>query len=186
MRRGANPRSRGRIHGRPDPIGQRIKDLRTARGMTLQDLAEKVGIAPSHVFHVENGDKVPGEDLAVEIARVLHEDEYLYRAWARARSRSDFYTAVESAGVLAQYIRGAEQPPGERVAQWERPRTDRASDATPPSAMKMTFLESVSAPQPARLLVPLIPAGADPGQASASSQVLRLDPRALDPAEPLE
>src|SRR5438876_4008489 len=46
----------------------------------------KVGIAPSHVFHVENGDKVPGEDLAVEIARVLHEDEYLYRAWDLVRS----------------------------------------------------------------------------------------------------
>src|SRR5437773_9640042 len=155
MRRADNPKSRGRIQVRPDPIGQRIKNLRTARGMTLQDLAEKVGIAPSHVFHVENGDKVPGEDLAVEIARVLHEDEHLYRAWARARSRSDFYTAVESAGVLAQYMR-AEQTSDERVAQWEQPRTDRASDATP-STMKMSLLESVPAPQPARLLVPLIP-----------------------------
>jgi len=115
MRRGANPKSRDKVQGRPDPIGVRIKDLRTARGMTLQDLAEKVGIAPSHVFHVENGDKVPGEDLAVEIARVLHDDEELYRAWARARSRSDFYSAVESAGVLAQYMRATELPPDQRA-----------------------------------------------------------------------
>ena len=195
MRRIASPKSREKTQGRPDPIGQRIKELRTARGMTLQDLAEKVGIAPSHVFHVENGDKVPGEDLAVDIARVLHDDEDLYRAWARARSRSDFYTAVESAGVLAQYMLGAARPPEERAggleshavsARWERPRTDRASDAIPPSALRMGLLRSATGPQPARLLVPLLSAGADPGQRSASSEVLRLDPRALDPAEPLE
>ena len=88
MKRGTKPKPRGPSEGLPDPIGMRIKELRTARGMSLQNLAERVGVAPSHVFHVENGDKVPGEDLAVEIARVLHEDEDLYRAWARARSRS--------------------------------------------------------------------------------------------------
>jgi transcriptional regulator with XRE-family HTH domain len=196
MRRGTKPKSREKI---PDPIGERIKELRIARGMSLQALAERLGIAPSHVFHVENGDKVPSEELAVEIARALHEDEDLYRAWARARSRSDFYTAVESAEVLAQYLRGARSPllaevmGSERAAalekRWERPQVATESESRPPSARLMSFLHATMAPRPARLLVPLLPAGADPGQETISPQgldVIRLDPRALDQSEPLE
>lgn len=196
MRRGINPKPRGVVRGLPDPIGMRIKELRIARGMSLQNLAGRVGVAPSHVFHVENGDKVPSEDLAVELARVLHDDQDLYRAWARARSRSDFYTAVSSAEVLAEYLRGMEQSPaGEEkrsdvdaaVERWERPKG--ASESRPPSAQVMRYQGAASAPQPARLLVPVFAPGADPRQEPTSSQgleVLRLDPRALDPAEPLE
>jgi len=195
MRRGTNPKLGDKFHGRPDPIGQRIKDLRTARGMTLQNLAQKVGIAPSHVFHVENGDKVPSEDLAVGIARALHDDEDLYRAWAKARSRSDFFTAVESAGVLAQFLRGAKHPQagnvehGEQEAileQWERPDFAAAADEPQVLARSLSFSLQASAPRPARLLVPVLDAGLDPGHEPASSDVLRLDPRTLDPSEPLE
>jgi transcriptional regulator with XRE-family HTH domain len=195
MKRGTNPKPRTRI---PDPIGQRIKDLRTARGMSLQDLAERVGVAPSHVFHVENGDKVPSEELAAEIARVLQDDVDLYRAWARARSRSDFYTAVSSAEVLAQYLRDVEsqrleeEKVPEQVAammKWERPRVGGGSKAKQPTARLIGARQAAIAPQPARLLVPLLAAGADPGREPASSQgveAIRLDPRALDQSEPLE
>jgi transcriptional regulator with XRE-family HTH domain len=184
---------RAKLRGRPDPIGQRIKDLRVARGLTLQELADKVGVAPSHVFHVESGDKVPSEELAVKLARALRDDEDLYRAWARARSRSDFYTAVESAGVLAEYMRSAKQAmvegPVRREAtqeQWERPQVYGALDEERSSAL---FAKHIAMPSPARLLIPMIAAGEDPGPEPALSQVLevlRLDPRALDPAEPLE
>jgi len=187
---------RAKLRGRPDPIGQRIKDLRVARGLTLQDLADKVEVAPSHVYHVENGDKVPSEDLAVKLARALRDDEDLYRAWARARSRSDFYTAVESAEVLAQYLRTAKQGPVEtepvrREAtqeQWERPELHGAIDEMRYS-LHTIFPRRIGAPSPARLLVPMFAAGEDPGQAPELSRVvemLRLDPRALDPAETLE
>jgi transcriptional regulator with XRE-family HTH domain len=197
MRRGTSPRAREKIQGRPDPIGQRIKDLRTARGMTLQTLAEMVGIAPSHVFHVENGDKVPGEDLAVEIARALHDDEELYRAWARARSRSDFFTAVESAGVLAQYMRGVEKvraeadpaAPESDGLRWQRPRVSAAPESSQGLARFTRFGQEAATTRPARLLVPVIAAGADPGQGREPFQPvgeMRLDPRTLDPAEPLE
>lgn len=197
MRHGTNPKSRDKFQGRPDPIGQRIKDLRTTRGMTLQDLAEKVGVAPSHVFHVENGDKVPSEDLAVKLARELGDDEDLYRAWARARSRSDFYTAVASAGVLADFLRTEEQSrveeqrlwPAQIMGGWERPGRLAPEDELPSSALHMSFARGIAAPRPARLLVPLIATGEDPGQEPGQSQaleVLRLDPRVLDPAEPLE
>jgi transcriptional regulator with XRE-family HTH domain len=184
---------RAKLRGRPDPIGQRIKDLRVARGLTLQELADKVGVAPSHVFHVESGDKVPSEELAVKLARALRDDEDLYRAWARARSRSDFYPAVESAGVLAEYMRSAKQAmvegPVRREAtqdQWERPQVYGALDEERSSAL---FAKHIAMPSPARLLIPMIAAGEDPGPEPALSQVLevlRLDPRALDPAEPLE
>lgn len=196
MRPGTNPKSGAKFRGRPDPIGQRIKDLRVAQGLTLQELADRVGIAPSHVFHVENGDKVPSEDLAVKLARALRDDEDLYRAWARARSRSDFYTAVQSAGVLAQFLRAETRPAvgDERresettLKGWGLPE-HAMEEQRLPSALRMSSTSGIAAPRPARLLVPMIAAGEDPGQESVPFhlvEMLRLDPRALDPAEPLE
>ena len=196
MKPSTNPKARERFRGRPDPIGKRIKDLRVGLGLTLQDLADRVGIAPSHVFHIENGDKVPSEDLAVKIARALREDEDLYRAWARARSRSDFYTAVESAGVLAQYLRSTEEAPEHKLIgraappqRWERPEIASAQDEAQLTASYRQLAQEQAAARPARLLIPLIAAGEDPRRESAPHHVvemLRLDPRVLDPAEPLE
>jgi transcriptional regulator with XRE-family HTH domain len=164
--------------------------------MTLQDLAEKVGIAPSHVYHVENGDKVPSEDLAVKLARELGDDEDLYRAWARARSRSDFYTAVQSAGVLAQYLRastrsavGAQRLESEPTLEGWELLENAVEEQRLPSALRIGSASGTAMPRPARLLVPMIATGEDPGQESVPFhlvEMLRLDPRALDPAEPLE
>src|SRR5689334_21371487 len=92
---------------RPDPIGLRIREIRLSRGMSLQTLGERVGVAPSHVYHVEKGDKVPSESLAMQLARALGEDPDLFRAWARARSRTDIHTALESARTLARYLQAA-------------------------------------------------------------------------------
>jgi transcriptional regulator with XRE-family HTH domain len=197
MRRVINPKPGAKFQPRPDPIGQQIKELRVARGLTLQELADKVGVAPSHVFHVENGDKVPSEELAVKLAHALGDDEDLYRAWSRARSRSDFYTAVESAGVLAQYLRAAEQTsveeerlrPEPTMGRWERPEVLAAARQIRSSALHMRLESELATPRPARLLVPMIAAGEDPGQGPTPSgvvDVLRLGPRELDPAEPLE
>src|SRR5439155_119786 len=68
-----------------DPIGERIAARRSTRGLTLAALALRVRAAPSHLCHIENGEKVPNEDLAARIARALGDDEQAYRAWSRGR-----------------------------------------------------------------------------------------------------
>ena len=144
-----------------DPFGGRIRSLRIARGLSLQGLADIVGSAPSHIFHVENGSKVPGESLAARIARALGENEDAFRAWSRLRQRASLRGALEAAEVLAGYM--AHGLGGERAPRPDEP-------VRPPS------------PRVARLLVPLLGDGADPGDATRPSGaigMLRLD--AADP-----
>jgi transcriptional regulator with XRE-family HTH domain len=123
-----------------DPIGRRIRSSRIARGLSLQKLARQVGVAPSHLFHVEHGAKVPSEALASRLARALGDDEQAFTAWARLRRRATLGEALAAAPVIERYLARPDarvDPPVERPG-----------------------------PRPARLLVPLLSAGADPGRAA--------------------
>lgn len=73
-----------------DPVANRIRERRLALGWSLKRLSEATGgLAPSFLFNIENGRKVPSEDVAVRIAHALDDSpfEATYRAWARAKSR---------------------------------------------------------------------------------------------------
>src|SRR5262245_862185 len=62
----------------------RIKARRMQLGLTGAQLAEQAGISPSYVSLIEGGAKVPDEDVAARLSRVLADDDDLYRGWARA------------------------------------------------------------------------------------------------------
>jgi transcriptional regulator with XRE-family HTH domain len=66
----------------PD-VNARIRARRAQLGLTGVELALRSGISPSYVSLIESGAKVPDEDVAAGLARVLGDDEDLYRAWAR-------------------------------------------------------------------------------------------------------
>ncbi len=73
-----------------DPVANRVRERRLAMGWSLKRLSEATGgLAPSFLFNIESGRKVPSEDVAVRIARALDDStfETTYRAWARAKSR---------------------------------------------------------------------------------------------------
>jgi transcriptional regulator with XRE-family HTH domain len=73
-----------------DPVATRVRERRLALGWSLKRMSEATGgLAPSFLFNIENGRKVPSEDVAVRIARALDDGahEATYRAWARAKSR---------------------------------------------------------------------------------------------------
>ncbi len=160
---------------RPDPIGSRIREVRLSRGMSLQHLAVRVGVAPSHIFHIEKGDKVPSESLATRIAQALGESQDLFRAWARARSRTDVYTALDSARVLARYL-GADAPPETATGGWAPPPGPASpEDSAGPSIE--TASGTLDAPGPARVLVPVL--DLDERGAPRTIETLRLDPRTL-------
>lgn len=74
---------------KPDSRGtaamlERIRNRRTALGLSGSELARRAEISPSYVSLIERGIKVPDEDAAARLARALEDDEDLYRAWARA------------------------------------------------------------------------------------------------------
>lgn len=55
-------------------VGQRIKQAREAKGLTQEQLAEKVNLSASHMSVIERGIKPPKLETFVEIANVLGAD----------------------------------------------------------------------------------------------------------------
>lgn len=151
-------------YSNPDPILSRMKLQRKKLGLSLKQLAKAAGLrSAAYVFHVENGQKVPREDVAHRIARALGEDEALFGAWARALQRSDLRTVLDASSAL---LRDAE------MAAF-------AAGAWSP-------LSSVaSAPNHAyaRLRIPVIPEATDPGDSLRPTceviRTLSLDAEAL-------
>jgi len=54
-----------------DELHNRIKDLRAARGLTQEELAELVAVTRKTVNTVENGRFIPSTVLALRLARAL-------------------------------------------------------------------------------------------------------------------
>jgi putative transcriptional regulator len=55
----------------PPTVTNRVKELRTERGWTQQDLAEAVGVSRQSVNSIERNRYVPSLPLALEFARVF-------------------------------------------------------------------------------------------------------------------
>ncbi|MCP4785715.1 MAG: helix-turn-helix domain-containing protein [Fuerstiella sp.] len=55
-------------------IGQKLRDLRKSRGITLRELAEEVGIHFSSISNIENGKERCGEETLTKIAEALGAD----------------------------------------------------------------------------------------------------------------
>jgi transcriptional regulator with XRE-family HTH domain len=59
-------------------FGQRIRELRQARNMTLRDLAKSVSVTYTYLSKIENQrlsfGEYPSDDLIVKLARVLDAD----------------------------------------------------------------------------------------------------------------
>lgn len=74
-------------------IGQRIRKIRKARGLSQEKLAEKVGISTTHMSHIETANTKMSLPTFAEIATVLEvrTDELLYDNRPEARSVSINY-----------------------------------------------------------------------------------------------
>lgn len=52
-------------------LGSRLKEIRTAAGLTQAELAERTGVSRKTVNTVENGVFIPSTLLALQLARAL-------------------------------------------------------------------------------------------------------------------
>lgn len=61
-------------------IGQRIRKLRKAQGLSQEQLAEQVSISTTHMSHIETGNTKLSLPVLVDLALVLHatSDELLF------------------------------------------------------------------------------------------------------------
>ncbi len=79
--------SRGSSEGRSaSTIGATLQRLRKARGISLRDLAPRVGIHFTHLSHIENGRQPCGRDTLIRLAEVLGADPDLLLSEAGHRS----------------------------------------------------------------------------------------------------
>ena len=74
-------------------IGQRIRKIRKARGLSQEKLAEKVGISTTHMSHIETANTKMSLSTFVELAAILEvrTDELLYDNRPEDRSTSIAY-----------------------------------------------------------------------------------------------
>ena len=52
-------------------VGKNLKNLRTLKGVSQTELAEKAGCGQGMIGHIERGVKIPSLALAYEIAKAL-------------------------------------------------------------------------------------------------------------------
>ncbi len=53
-------------------LGKRIKELRHKTGMTQEEFADKINVAPRHVSRIENGINTPSIETLYKIAGILN------------------------------------------------------------------------------------------------------------------
>lgn len=52
-------------------FGARLRELRTRKGISLQRLADEIGVLRNYVSQLESGDKMPSMDTFIRIANIL-------------------------------------------------------------------------------------------------------------------
>ena len=61
-------------------LGKRIRDLRKAKGITQEQMAEYLGIGPANISYIENGKFAPSMENFEKIARILKVEPFeLYK-----------------------------------------------------------------------------------------------------------
>ena len=80
-------------------IGQRVRKIRKARGLSQEELAEKVGISITHMSHIETGNTKLSLPVFAALASALEvrTDEFLDREAAETRT-----DAVERMAALLE------------------------------------------------------------------------------------
>jgi len=54
-----------------DQIVNKVKEFRTARGLTQQELADRTGVSRQSIISIERGRYVPSLPLALRLARIF-------------------------------------------------------------------------------------------------------------------
>ncbi len=56
-------------------MGERFKRLRQELGLTLAEMAAKIGVTPAAISKIERGDRVPSDQFIISICNAYHANE---------------------------------------------------------------------------------------------------------------
>ena len=88
-------------------LGEHLKELREAKNLTQQDLADKLGVTPQYIYMIESGKAKPSESRLNELARALGDlaDEFLTTAIGHVEE--EFAARLKEAGLSPAEIKEA-------------------------------------------------------------------------------
>src|ERR1044072_5277440 len=164
-----------------DPMRDRLRSARLRLGLTFQQVALRAGLkSAAHIFHIENGHKVPTEDGAARPAGARNRDESVYAAWARALQRSDLRSVLDATEILLADPELAAFAAGEWVPELRSSNESDRGHASGTTAARNPGM---------RLRIPVIAERADPGNGLRPAcdvlRTLSLDVFSLGPPEAL-
>lgn len=114
-------------------FGGRIRKLRMDHGITLRDFARRLGVSPTYISQIEQGNfKPPAESVVVSMARILGQDsdELLALAGRVADDLDDIIRGQPK--ELATFLRMARGLSAEDIARFsqqaERIHQERAAE----------------------------------------------------------
>jgi transcriptional regulator with XRE-family HTH domain len=83
-------------------LGKRIKELRAARGLSQEQLAEKMGISPKYLSSIERSRENPTLEMLVKLAHGLGVQPVMLFAWLNvtdAEKRRQIRTMADRASA---------------------------------------------------------------------------------------
>src|SRR5208337_3179862 len=86
------------------PFARRVKRLRTERGLTVRDLAAKLGKSVAYLAKIEVQGEIPSPDFTCELARALEIEPAVLLRWAKEARLSSIASDINreyTAALLA-------------------------------------------------------------------------------------
>ena len=161
----------------------RIREKRQQRGWSIRHLASEVGVSPTYLSLVEQGEKTPSKDIAQRLARVLEDNTRLYTRWAQVKNPGNLEETLNAAAEYQSLIRNPDTPhdlkvkvvSGEEVGVLAPPTGALARPAARAFAQQLRREEGWE-------LIPIYAEGTLPGAGPSSPQIvdyLRLKKEAI-------
>jgi transcriptional regulator with XRE-family HTH domain len=180
--------------GSRDPFARWLRETREARGLTVRELAQRVGVSAAFITLIETGRKRPGPETIGPLARALGVEPAAIEAWTRAYRPRTLEEAAEATERVRTFLETRTPDPGMGLiaqrplpgsaASTPRPAAERARGGGPSFAqvIEQSLRAAVGRP-PARPPAEAVEPSPGAGSASAGAAFqVRLLPLGADPA----
>lgn len=88
-------------------IGKKIRQIRKERGLSQEELSEKIDISPRHMCTIENGNSFPSIETFVKIAEILDiniNEFFNLKNITNDELRNSIYNLIQTSTIQELYL----------------------------------------------------------------------------------
>ena len=88
-------------------IGKKIRQIRREKGLSQEELSEKIDISPRHMCTIENGNSFPSIETFIKIAKILdiNINEFFNLTPSNNDNlRNEIYNLIQTSSVKELYL----------------------------------------------------------------------------------